>query len=159
MMQLRDYQIQRVAIPLPGKAVNGVKPSFDVRGLCADDLTFLISQHVGPITKAIKLYQESKEDVLKTGNLQGFVLALARDFPFLVAEVISAATDSLDDETRKIAKTLPVGVQLAAMNEIARLSIEEVGGLKNLLAEMRQRLQGAEAEIESGSAPARPEAN
>lgn len=159
-MQLRDFQIQRSKIPLPGKAVNGVKPFFEVRGLCADDLTFLIGQHVGPITKAIKLYQESRVDVLKTGNLQGFVMTLARDFPFLVAEVISAASDALDDETRNVAKVLPVGVQLAALNEIVRLSIEETGGLKNLLAEMQQRVQemGA-ASIESESAPARPEAN
>lgn len=143
-MQLKDFTIPRTRINLPGKAdKDGNKPYFEVRGLTLDDLTFLIGQHLGPITRALKLYQESREDVLKTGNLSGFIMSLARDFPDLVAEVISAATDSLDDATRNIARQLPISVQLLAINEITRLSIEDAGGLKNLLAEMQERLKDA----------------
>lgn len=158
-MLLKDLTIPRSKIALPGKAVDGEKPSFDVRGLCLEDMTFLISQHMGPITRAIKLYQESKADVLKTGNLQGFILTLARDFPELAAEVISAAADQLDDATRKIARQLPISVQIMALTEITRLSIEDAGGLKNLLAEMTATLQ-ERAGVESGAAPlARQEIN
>lgn len=142
-MQLKEFMIPRSRITLPGPAKGGEKPFFEVRGLCLDDMTFLVSQHVGPITRALKLYQESRDDILTSGNLQGFVLTLARDFPDLVAEVISAASDSLDDETRKIAKTLPIGVQIAAVTEITRLTLEDSGGLKNLLAEMQARLKNA----------------
>lgn len=155
-MQLKDYEIPRTKVPLPGKAVDGAKPFFEVRGLCADDLTFLISQHIGPITKAVQLYQESRADILATGNMQGFIMTLTRDFPHLVSEVISAATDSLDDETRKIAARLPISVQLAAMSEIAKLSIEEVGGLKNLLAGMQQHLSDVVAVASDLRATARP---
>jgi hypothetical protein len=48
--------------------VNGVKPFFEVRGLCLDDMTFLVQRHLGPITRALKLWQESREDVLRTGK-------------------------------------------------------------------------------------------
>lgn len=157
-MQLRDFQIPRSRITLPGKAVDGERPYFEVRGLCLEDMTFLISQHLGPITRALKMYQESREDILKTGNLQGFVMALARDFPELAAEVISAATDAPDAETKKIARALPISVQIAALTEITRLSLEDAGGLKNLLAEMQQSLKDA-AGIDSASASARPKTN
>lgn len=147
-MLLKDYVIPRSDIPLPGKAVNGVKPFFQVRGLTLDDLTFLISQHLGPITRAVKLYQESREDILKTGNLQGFVMTLARDFPELGAEVISAASDSLDPETRNVAKQLPIATQIKALAEITRLTLEDAGGLGNLLAEMRGQIESLAANAE-----------
>lgn len=158
-MLLKDYAIPRSKITLPGKAVDGVKPFFEVRGLCLEDMTFLIGQHLGPITRALKLYQESRADVLKTGNLQGFVMTVARDFPELAAEVISAGADQLDDTTRKVARQLPISVQIMALTEITRLSLEDAGGLKNLLAEMTATLQKAAAEVESESVSARPEAN
>jgi hypothetical protein len=140
-MLLKDYVIPRSRITLPGKAVDGEKPFFEVRGITLDDMTFLIGQHLGPITRALKLYQESREDIMAKGNLQGFVMTLARDFPDLGAEVISAASDSLDDETRKVAKQLPIATQVHALSEIVRLSLEDAGGLGNLLAEMRARIE------------------
>jgi hypothetical protein len=144
-MELRDYTIQRTKVPLPGKAKPGEeKPFFEVRGLCADDLTFLVTMHHGPITKALVLYQEQRERIMGGGKgMTDFILTLAREFPDLVAEVISAATDSLDDSTRKVAKQLPFTTQLMALNEIVKLSMEEVEGLKNLLAEMRGRIVSA----------------
>lgn len=150
-MLLKDFVIPRKRIELPGKAVNGVKPFFEVRGLTLDDLTFLVQQHLDPIVRAVKMYQESREDILRTGNLQGFVLALARDFPALAAEVISAASDSLDDETRNVAAKLPISVQIVALTEITRLTVEDAGGLGNLLAEMRGRLKDAASALEKTS--------
>jgi hypothetical protein len=159
-MQLKDFVIPRSEIALPGPKVDGKKPSFFVRGITLDDMTFLVGQHLGPITRALKLYQESREDVLAKGNLQGFIMTLARDFPDLVAEVISAANDSLDDETRKVVRKLPLSTQIIALTEIVRLTLEDAGGLKNLLAEMQATLQGAAASVESEDAPlARPEVN
>lgn len=142
-MLLKDFVIPRAKVTLPGKPVNGEKPFFEVRGITLDDMTFLVNQHLDPLTRAIKLYQESRDDILKTGNLQGFVMALARDFPDLAAEVISAASDSLDEQTRKIAKQLPIATQIHALSEIIRLSLEDAGGLGNLLAEMRARIESA----------------
>lgn len=143
-MELKDYTIQRSKVPLPGKPkAGGEKPFFEVRGLCADDLTFLITLHHGPITRALTIYQEKRGETLTTKSITAFVLVLVQEFPDLVAEVISAATDSLDDATRQIARKLPVTTQILALNEILKLSMEEVDGLKNLLAEMRERIAAA----------------
>jgi hypothetical protein len=142
-MLLKDFVIPRSKINLPGRKIDGVQPFFEVRGITLDDMTFLVQQHLAPITKAIKLYQESREDIMVSGNLQGFVMTLARDFPNLAAEVISAASDSLDDETRKVAKALPIATQIQALSEITRLTLEDAGGLKNLLAEMQARIESA----------------
>jgi hypothetical protein len=144
-MLLKDYVIPRAKITLPGPKVDGEKPFFEVRGITLDDMTFLVNQHLEPITRALKLYQESREDILKTGNLSGFVMTLARDFPALAAEVISAASDSLDEATRAVAAKLPLSVQISALSEIVRLSLEDAGGLKNLLAEMQARIKDAAA--------------
>lgn len=136
-MQLRDFEIPRTKVPLPGKG----DKHFEVRGLCADDLTFLITQHHGHITRALKLYQESRPDIMATGSIGNFILTLAKDFPDLVAEVISAASDALDDATRAVAKKLPITTQILALNAILKLSMEEADGIKNLLAETRASLQ------------------
>lgn len=144
-MELRDFTIPRTRVPLPGKAApGGEKPFFEVRGLCADDLTFLVTMHHSQITKALVVYQEQRERIMGGGRgMTDFLLTIAREFPDLVAEVISAATDSLDDSTRKVAKTLPFTTQLLALNEIVKLSMDEIGELKNLLAEMRAQLTGS----------------
>jgi hypothetical protein len=142
-MKLSDYTIQREQIPLPGPAKGGVKPFFEVRGLCLDDMTFLVQRHLGPITRALKIWQEQREDVIRTGNLSQFIMTLAKDFPELMAEVISAAADELDDGATATARQLPIATQIAALSAISRLSMEDAGGLGNLLAEMRQRLSDA----------------
>jgi hypothetical protein len=142
-MKLSDYAIQRERITLPGKPVDGVKPYFEVRGLCLEDMTFLVQRHLGPITRALKLWQESREDVLRTGNVSQFVMVLAKDFPELAAEVISAAADELDEGATATARQLPIASQIAALTAITRLSMEDAGGLGNLLAEMRARLESA----------------
>jgi hypothetical protein len=149
-MKLEDYSIQREPIPLPGKAVNGVKPFFEVRGLNLADMTFLVQRHLGPITRALKLWQESREDVIRTGNVSQFVMVIAKDFPELAAEVISAAADELTEGATAKARQLPIAAQIAALAAISRLSMEDAGGLGNLLAEMQQRLKSvAGVELQS----------
>jgi hypothetical protein len=138
-IDLKAHEIMRSPVPL------GRGKQFMVRGITADDLTFLVSLHHGPITKALVSWQESRQDVFKKDNLTSFLLTLVKDFPDLVSEVISAATDSLDDETRAVAKKLPITVQVMALNEIAKLTLEEVDGIKNLLAELRDRAKSLAA--------------
>lgn len=140
---LADYEIQRERIELPGKAVDGVKPHFMVRGLCLEDMTFLVQNHLGPITRAAKLWQEQRADVIRTGNLAQFILTVVKDFPELAAEVISAAADELNEIATAKARRLPIASQIAALTAITRLTMEDAGGLKNLLAEMQARLKAA----------------
>ena len=142
-MPLADFQIPRERITLPGKPVNGVKPFVEVRGICADDLTYLLQRHLGPITRAVKLWQESKADIIRTGTLQQFMLVLLKDFPDITAEVISCCADEIDDAAIAVARKLPIASQLACLSAIFKLTQEDAGGLGNLLAEFRQRLESA----------------
>jgi hypothetical protein len=147
-IELRDYTIERAKVTLPGKVKPGEeRPYIMVRGICGDDIVYLVMSHHADITKALVIYQEQRERIMKGGQgLTNFILALARDFPDVIAEVISAACDKAGDEaTLKVAKQLPIPTQLLALNEIIRLTMEDAGGLKNLLAEMRERLQDAAA--------------
>lgn len=138
-IQLEDFAIPRAAVKLPGGK------QFMVRGLSSDDLAIMVSQHLPEIVKAVELYQERQKNVMDTGSLTGFLMTFAKDFPAVLAEVISAATDSTSEKAREVARKMPLPIQLAALNEITRLTMEESGGLKNLLAEMRARLESAAA--------------
>lgn len=138
-IQLEDFAIPRAAVKLPGGK------QFMVRGLSSDDLSLMVSQHLPEIVKAVELYQERRQSVMDTGSLTGFLMTFAKDFPAVLAEVISAATDSTSEKAREVARKMPLPIQLAALNEITRLTMEESGGLKNLLAEMRARLESAAA--------------
>ena len=81
--------------------------------------------------------------MIRTGNLQQFILTLVKDFPELAAEVISAGADEFNDLATAKARRIPIASQIAALTAISRLSMEDAGGLKNLLAEMQARLNAA----------------
>lgn len=121
-MSWTDYTSPTAEIPL-GQGKTGT-----VRGLNVDDIAILLTNHLEPISKAVALYAASKKDVFSTKNLHSFVIATASEFPTLIAEVISLAADEPSLKDKKIA----MGVQIAALNEIIRLTLEELGGLGNL---------------------------
>ena len=121
-MSWTDYKAPTAEIPL-GNGKTG-----EVRGLNADDLAVLITNHLEPISKAVKLYADSRKDVFTNKTMQQFIIQSASSFPQLVSEVISIAADEPTLKSKKIA----LGVQVAALNEIVRLTLEEVGGLGNL---------------------------
>lgn len=121
-MSWTDYRAPTAEIPL-GNGATG-----EVRGLNADDLAILVANHLEPISKATALYAAQKRDQFSTANLHAFVIQTASSFPGLVSEVISLAADEPSLKGRKIA----LGVQIAALNEIVRLTLEEAGGLGNL---------------------------
>ncbi len=133
-INIEDFALPRVAVPLPGGK------QFMVRGLCADDLALMVSLHLHEIVKALELYREQKGNIMASGSLAEFVMTFVRDFPAVATEVISAAADAHTDKAREVIGKLPITVQLAALNEITKLTMEDAGGLKNLLAEMRERL-------------------
>lgn len=132
-MSWTDYQPPFAEVPLGGGATGRV------RGLNVDDLTSLITNHLPAISKAVALYAASKKDVYSTANLHAFVIQTASEFPGLVSEVISLAADEPSLKGKKIA----LGVQIAALNEIAKLTLEELGGLGNLSLVLANLAKGA----------------
>lgn len=131
---MSKFKTVRSEVPLPGE-----NPAIHVRGLGLEDFSVLITDHLALITEAAERWAAMKKDVYAKANLQGFILVLARDFPQLVSEVISIAAD----EPELKGFRLPIGPQMAAITEIARLTLVDAGGLGNLLAVLGSALKGA----------------
>lgn len=142
-MSWTDYEAPTAEIPL------GNNKTGKVRGLNVDDLSILVTHHLQPISQAVALYAQSRQEVFTKASLHGFIVKVAADFPGLLSEVISLAAD---EPTLK-GKKLAMGVQIAAMNEIARLTLEEVGGLGNLSLVLGNLVKGA---LGGGNLPVTP---
>lgn len=127
-MSLSDFTPETREVPL-NKA--GDK-TLTVRGLNLDDLTFLVSNHLGDIATGMELYQQHKTAVIAENSLDRFIVAMMRVLPDLSAEIIAVACD--EPERGDNARKLPLAIQIAALSEIASLTMEEAGGLKNLFA-------------------------
>lgn len=131
---MSKFKIVRSEVPLPGD-----NPPIQVRGLGLEDFSVLITDHLALITEAAERWAAMRKDVYAKANLQGFILVLARDFPTLISEVISLAADEPELKGFK----LPIGPQMAAMTEIARLTLVDAGGLGNLFAVLGSALRDA----------------
>lgn len=129
---LSDYQTPRIEVPL------GQDKVVLLRGLNLDDFALLLQDHLEPISKAVDLYQQSKQDIYTNKNMQGFILAIVKDFPGLVSEVISVAAD--EPEAKRV--KLGLGFQTSAIAAISKLTLEEAGGLGNLFASLAALARG-----------------
>jgi len=159
-MALSDYEVQFDEVPLPKRrltleeqkrldagemsqedAAALCRCSFKVRGLALVDITYLVEHHLGDLVKAVDLYHERQQGRMARSTLADFAMILARDLPILTSEIISVAAEETGQQD-KIAK-LPALVQINALLIISKLTTEEAGGLKNLLAFVGPILQGA----------------
>lgn len=138
-MSWADYQPPSIEVPLGNGAVG------TVRGLNVDDLSALIATHLDTLSEAVALYARSKADVYSQRNLHAFVIAVAKEFPSLISEVISLAAD---EPTLK-GKKLGLGLQVAALDAIVKLTVEEAGGLGNLSLVLGNLAKGALSGMES----------
>ena len=129
---LSEYQTPRIEVPL------GADKVVALRGLNLDDFALLLQDHLEPISKAVDLYQQSKQDIYTNKNMQGFILAIVKDFPGLVSEVISIAAD--EPEAKRV--KLGLGFQTSAVAAISKLTLEEAGGLGNLFASLAALARG-----------------
>jgi hypothetical protein len=126
-MALRDHVTPRIVVPLLGDN------SVAVRGLNLDDFTFLLGEHLESVSKIAELYTAHKNSIFTAKPFQEFILAIAKDFPGVVSEVISIAADEPDVKDVR----LGMGLQIGVLNAVIKLTMEEAGGLGNLFAQIR----------------------
>ncbi len=141
-MPISAYTIRTARVPL------GKDNDFEVRALTFPDLTMLITNHMPALVGLLAKYQQAKQDVFAKSNIMSLCLDVARDFPTLASEIISLAIvgETVSPETRTKIENFPAPIQMQALVEIARITVEEAGGLGNLMAGFRLRVQGAMAE-------------
>ncbi len=141
-MPLSAYQPRHATIPL------GKNNDFTVRAITFPDLAIMASNHMQSLIAIVAKYQEAKQDVYSTKNIGQLALTIARDFPTFATEIISACIvgETVDDAMREKVALLPAPVQMAAMVEIGKLTVEEAGGLGNLMADLRAKIEAALAD-------------
>lgn len=106
--------------------------AFTVRGLTLIDISGLVGDHIADIDAAYELYKSAEAKIFSRATLDDLVLAMCRDVPGLVAEVISRTAD--EPHLAATYAKLPFSVSAVALAEILRMTLEEQGGLKNLSA-------------------------
>lgn len=153
-MSLATYVVERTTIPLkpPNKDIS-------IRGLNIVDLTAIIGDHLTDVEALYSIYQAMKVSIYSQNTLNRFIVEMLKSAPHLVAEVISRAADEPAPEAIQNAQKLPLPVQVACLNAVVRLTFEEVGGLKNLLATLGLILNGMLSEKSGNSADSEPPQN
>jgi hypothetical protein len=132
-MSIEAYEIPTLPVLAKGE------PIFHVRGLDVEDLTFLAQNYLEDIRNAIVMYGVNKQRVAARQNLNELVLLAAKDFPPLVAEIISRAAGE-PGQTDKV-RRMPFMIQIMALKNVLTLTTEEAGGLKNLIAVLAAALE------------------
>ena len=140
-MPISAYTIRTARVPL------GKDNDFEVRALTFPDLTTMVTQNMPAFVAVLSKYQEAREDVFARRNIMELATMVARDFPSLATEIISACVvnEPVTEETRNKIGNMPAPVQMMALIEISRITAEEAGGLGNLIADFRQRITDAMA--------------
>ncbi len=125
-MALADFTPERVAIHYKGKALA------EVRGLCLEDVSLLVRYHLNDLQRLVELMRGADGDLFARLNMDGFLLKLISDAPVLTGNVIAVASD--EPSNGEQARRLPLPVQIRILQEIVRLTFEDVGGPKAFVA-------------------------
>ncbi len=152
-MGLMQHQTPRMIVPLShGNSVA-------IRGLGLDDFAALLPNHLESMTKIVTLYQDHQKAVFTTKSFTDFLIATGKDFPGMMREVISMAADEPEfaDGTVK----LGAGLQVAVLTAVMKMTVEDAGGLGNLIGQLRivgANVLAAAQEL-ADAKPGRPSSN
>ena len=141
-MSWSEYQPPTATIVI-GTRSDGTEMTGQVRGLCLEDLTAILTNHHEAVVKAAALFAQAVESKFSTTARSKLVVLLAQEFPTLVKEVMALGTGEPKLRTTPVA----LGVQITALNEILRLTLDEVGGLGNLLLALRSAVPNLRAAL------------
>jgi hypothetical protein len=120
-MALSDYEPARAQVEFKGG-------SFFVRGLALDDVTALMKSFSSDLEGMIGIYARGVNNDQTVAAMTQYAIALAKEAPGLVANVIARASDEPDAVDN--ARRLSMATQVQALKEIGRLTFEEAGGPK-----------------------------
>lgn len=134
-MSWTDYKTPVIMIPT-GEPGGIERP---VRGLALEDLTQLVVAHLDDMMDLTTLYIQTQKDVLAVTNMTDMIVLAAKQFPGLISEVISIATDTPELRDKK----LGVGLQINILSASFKLTVQDAGGLGNLSAMLQDAVKAA----------------
>jgi len=123
---LDTYATERVDI------LHRDKPLISVRGLNLEDMAILVREHLEDFQQLAEVAKLSQSEIFARVQNDVFILEVTSKFPVVTARLISLCADE-PDSLDKI-RTFPLGVQLKAVQQIVRLSLEDIGGPKAFAA-------------------------
>lgn len=142
-MGLRDISIPEELVKVSGGEV------FAVRGLCLDDISYLMRRH-GPHIK--KLFEDfTQKGEVTVEGVAAFAMPILQSAPEIAAELIACAAGERD--ATSITARLPVPVQLDALEKLALLTFDAEGGPKKLLETVLRMAQGVSGLVAQINAP------
>jgi len=133
---------------------------FAVRGLSLEDFTVLLRKYHEPAKALFDRYANEAAieavDAATNGtpvglsNVKDVILEALEVAPGMIADVIARAAD--ETERPEIARLLPLGVQLDAVQKIVALTLEAEGGVEKL-TESVMKLAGTLADMNAARSP------
>ena len=132
-MSLHDFTPERVAIKHKGK------PLMEVRGSNLEDLAYLVREHLEDLRTLQTRATGAQAEIFSRLNQDGFLLKVLTDLPVIASEIIARAADAEEGGAANI-RRLPLGTQILAMQEILRMTLEDVGGPNGLSAILQRMM-------------------
>lgn len=129
----------------PGQEGYVAAQTISVRGISLDDLMKLFRVHGGQMVSTFNSMLAKYKDRADDLDMAQIVLQIAEQAPDLVADTIVLAMDTPNEERLaafNVAKRLPIPVQLSCAEHIVRLTLEEHGGLGELVETVTRMVGG-----------------
>lgn len=141
-MGLKHIKLPEAAIKFPGG-------DFAVRGLSLDDIAYLVGRHGAKMNDLFLEFQKGGAE-LELESLASFAVPLLKAAPEVAAELIACASG--DPKDWHIAATLPVPVQLEALEKLVELTFNVEGGPKKVVETVIRMAQGVSGLLSEMSA-------
>lgn len=135
-MSINDYRPATAEVEIKGG-------SLTVRGLALDDIAVLMRSHLVDLDKLIAIYQGNVNDGAAVATFTQYAVALAKEAPGLVANIIALGCDDGDNVPPYRKLSLPASVR--AVDKIAELTFEEAGGPKKFAESLMAIFRGMRA--------------
>lgn len=140
-MSLKKVVLPKELIDIPGSE------PFAVRGISMADISVLLNQHKALLES---LYRRFTADGAKTSTMDANAIMrdLAATAPALVASIIClAAGDGEDVEALLVAASLPLPVQIEALEKILKLTFQREGGVGKFLETVTRAVAGLNLQV------------
>ena len=136
-MALKDIQIPKADVPV------GAGGSFAVRGLSTADIEYCVRNFGQDLNQLWKRFINGadKDTELSETGLRSIFGQIVKECPALVEGILCLAADA-DEEDRKVLVRLPVTVQVAALMQVATLTISVEGDPKKAIGTVISALGG-----------------
>jgi hypothetical protein len=136
---LHGLRVPRVTINLDDSQ------SFEVRGIGASDLMLLTTKHGAVLSLIFGRIMKDREEGGRVTDeaIKKVLVQSASEFPDLASNIIALASDSFDDEGIKIAKSIPLPIQVEALEAIFALTFSSEAAVKKMLESLTRMAMAA----------------